>query len=352
MATASATLASSIEKPLARLLAFEPTTLPVLSLYLNTQADAHGRAPDLSPSLRREFKALAETWPASAPERQSFDADVEHILAYVEGDIAAAANGVAIFACSGADLFEVLQMTAPIKENGIHVCAQPHLYQLVRLDERFPKYAAVLTDTNSAKIFTFALGQMVEADDLSGKKVHRVKVGGWSQARYQRRAENAHEDHAKELIQRLQQIVREDAITHIVIAGDSVILPLLQQHMPQDLAPLVETAKLDLHASEHDIFTATLTVLQEHEATSEAEKVQRLLRQCRARALAVVGLEATRAALANGQVDELLISSALEDGPDLLVTQAKHTDAAVTFVEDARLLRSVGGVGAFLRWRV
>ena len=37
--------------------------------------------------------------------------------------------------------------------------------------------------------------------------------------------------------------------------------------------------------------------------------------------------------------------------PDLLVTKAKQTSASVTFIEDAGLLESIGGVGAFLRWR-
>ena len=37
--------------------------------------------------------------------------------------------------------------------------------------------------------------------------------------------------------------------------------------------------------------------------------------------------------------------------PDLLVTKAKQTGATVTFIEDAALLESVGGVAAFLRWR-
>ena len=37
--------------------------------------------------------------------------------------------------------------------------------------------------------------------------------------------------------------------------------------------------------------------------------------------------------------------------PDLLVTKAKQTGAIVTFIEDAALLESTGGVGRFLRWR-
>ena len=37
--------------------------------------------------------------------------------------------------------------------------------------------------------------------------------------------------------------------------------------------------------------------------------------------------------------------------PDLLVTKAKQTGATVTYIEDATLLESIGGVAAFLRWR-
>jgi hypothetical protein len=46
----------SIDGHLERLLAFEPTPLPVLSLYLNTQPDRHGRDPDVKAYLQREFK--------------------------------------------------------------------------------------------------------------------------------------------------------------------------------------------------------------------------------------------------------------------------------------------------------
>ncbi|MBC7927551.1 MAG: hypothetical protein H7039_18045 [Bryobacteraceae bacterium] len=113
---------SSVQEPLERLLAYEPGTLPVISLYLNTQADKHGRDP---------------------------------------------------------------------------------------------RYAALLTDANSARIFVFGLGQTLETEQVKGKKVHRVKVGGWSQARYQRRAQNAHQSHAKDAVEVLDRIVREEDISYI-----------------------------------------------------------------------------------------------------------------------------------------
>jgi peptide subunit release factor 1 (eRF1) len=382
--TVSDQLATTIEEPLARLVAFEPTTLPVLSVYLNTQPDGHGRTPDAAPYLHREFKALARTWEPSSPERHSFDRDVERIVAYAGGEIDPSANGVAIFACWGAEeFFEAIQLTTPIGENRVYAYNQPHLYHLARLDDQYPRYAAVLTDTNTARIFVFGLGQAIDAEEVKGKKVHRVKVGGWSQARYQRRVGNAHQEHAKEVIERLTEIVREDQVSHIILAGDSVAIPLLQEQLPQEMVSMAEVMKLDIHASEQDVLTATLAKLQEQDAKSDGEKVDGLMHQYRARGLAVVGPQETLEALANGQVEELLISGALEAShpqpeevqailapeipdseggtaseeprqaslPDLLVTKAKQTGATVTFIEDAALLEPTGGVGAFLRWR-
>ena len=223
-----------MDEPLARLVAFELTTFPVLSVYLNTQPDQHGRTPDAAPYLHREFKALARTWAPSSPERHSFDQDVERIVSYATDKIDPAANGVAIFACWGAEeFFEAIQLTTPVSDNRVYAYNQPHLYHLARLDEQYPRYAAVLADTNTARIFVFGLGQVIDAEEVKGKKVHRVKVGGWSQSRYQRRVGNAHQEHAKEVIERLAQIVREDKVSHIILAGDSVVIPLLQEQLPQ-----------------------------------------------------------------------------------------------------------------------
>src|ERR1035438_6788463 len=307
-------LASTIEEPLARLVAFEPTTFPVLSVYLNTQPDQHGRASDAAPYLSREFKALARTWAPSSPERHSFDRDVERIVSYATGQIDPTANGVAIFACWGAgEFFEAIQLTTPVGDNCVYAYNQPHLYRLAHVDEQYPRYAAVLTDMNTARIFVFGLDQTIGAEEVKGKKVHRVKVGGWSQARYQRRVGNAHHEHAKEVIEHLTQIVREDHVSHIILAGDSVVIPLLQEQLPPEMIPMVEVMKLDIHASEQDVLSATLKKLQEQEARTAAEKVDRLMHQYRSRGLAAVGPHETLEALANGQVEELLISGVLDN---------------------------------------
>jgi hypothetical protein len=103
---------------------FEPTTHPVLSVYLNVQPGQNGRAPDLGPYLEREFKSLARTWQAGSGERESFDRDAERILAFVAERPHNSAHGLAIFACSAKDFFESIELAAGIRENHIYVYNQ------------------------------------------------------------------------------------------------------------------------------------------------------------------------------------------------------------------------------------
>jgi peptide subunit release factor 1 (eRF1) len=381
----SETITENIDDHLERLIAFEPVTLPVLSVYLNAAVDNHGRTPDFTSYLTREFKALARTWAPGSAERASFDRDTERILEYAASNIASQANGVAIFACAGADeFFEAIQLNAPLEENRIYVYNQPHLYHLARLDDEYPRYAALVTDANSARIYVFGLGQTIETEQVKGKKVHRVKVGGWSQARYQRRVGNAHQQHAKEVAGTLERIVRQENVGSVIIAGESEILPIIRDQLPKQLQEqIADCMKFDTKASEQEIFNATLEKMRQEDAATDSRKVDELFQRYRAHGLAVLGPEDTLEALANGQVDELLISACLESErpemeeieailapelpgssggteseeprkaflPDLLVTKAKQTDAKICFVEDPELLKSIDGVGAFLRWR-
>jgi peptide subunit release factor 1 (eRF1) len=379
----SVTPTNDFDAQFQRLLDFEPTTLPVISLYLNTQPDDHGR-DRFEGWLEREFASRARTFGAGTPDAESFTRDTERIRTYVEKELKASANGLALFACHGAgEFFEAVQLAAPVEEHRLYIYNQPHLYHLARLDDEYPRYAALVTDARAARIYVFGLGEKVSDATLKGRKMHRVKVGGWSQARYQRRVENAHKEHAKEAIDALERIVREEKIQHVVIAGDPAMIPLVQEQFSKQLAEkVVDVLRLDTKAPEHEIFDATLEAIQEQDAATDAEKVQRLFEYYRAGGLAVTGPDKTLEALANGQVDELLISASLErthpeeepvdailapeipdpagstetEEPrpvliaDLLVTKAKQTAAKVSFIEDANLLAGVDGVGAFLRW--
>jgi len=355
-----------------RLAAFEPGPFPVISLYLNLQADDRGR-DRFEPFLRRELADRLRTYGSRAPERDSLQHDAAKVRSYIDG-VEPSANGLALFACSGADLFEALPLAAPIDAHRLYVSDQPHLYPLARVLDEYPRYMAVVADTTSARIFVFAVNALERAERIQAIKTKHHKQGGWSQARYQRHVENFHAQHAKEVAEHVARIVRDDAIDKIILSGEEMVMPLLREHLPKDVAGrIVDIVRLDARAPEHDILRSTVAVLKEKDAAGDRERVDALLGEYRANGLATVGVEGTLKAFESGRVDELLVSAAPEaidvgagrpegDGrpgrtrsveeraADTLIGAARRTAARVRFIEDVSLLQAVGGVGAFLRF--
>jgi peptide chain release factor subunit 1 len=368
--------AQDLAAQLDRLAACDTGTSPVVSLYLNMQPDGRGR-DHFAPFVRKELTDRIETYGAQGPERQSLTRDAERIREYLDG-ISPSVNGLALFACSAAKLFEPVPLVAPIHEHRLYISTQPHLYPLARVLGAHPRYAVLLADTRSARLFVVAAHAVERSVQVEGVKTRRHKMGGWSQARYQRHVDNYHAQHAKEAVEVLTRVVHAESVEAIVIAGDEVIVPLLKEQLSKDLAArVVDVLKLDIRAPEREILQATLEALREKDAASDRERVDALLDAYRANGLAVVGVEETSRALVRGQVDEVLITTVPHiidagNGPavpaagapdataptpeervaDDLVVKARQTAASLRFIEDPALLAAVGGVGAFLRFRL
>lgn len=351
--TPIATLASQVD----RLARFEPVSLPVISLYVNLQSDEHGQH-NFMPFVRKELPARARTYPLRSAARESFEQDIERIVRYLSDDVPAASEGLALFACSGAaNFFEPLLLDVPI-EHRLTVSSEPHLYPLARLVDQHPRHAVVLAESHAARLFVFAGGSTLWRETVRGEKVNHSSAGGWSQMRYQRHTEKLQAEHARELVDALDRVVRAERIEHVVLAGDEVNIPLVKDALSKELAgKVIEILKLEIRTPEHEVMAAAAEALRRHDARTDAEIVERVLDDYRAGGLAVSGLEETLDALTNGQVDELLLTASdagVDSGvtPDELVAKARQTDARIRFIEDPALLADVGGVAGTLRFKL
>jgi peptide chain release factor subunit 1 len=377
-----------VKDQLDRLAAFEPVAYPVVSLYLNAQPGPTGR-DQFQTFVRKEFAARSRTYEHGSPESESLTQDLDRISAFLRDELDPSANGVAIFACSGGGLFETVQLSAPIDQHWLSIGDRPHLYPLARVESLYPRYAALLTDTNTARILVFATGEVVAGQDVNGVKTKWMAQGGWSQARFQRHIENFRVQHAKEVVDELDKIVQREGIERIVVSGDEVIMPLLREQMPKHLAAkIVDHIRVDAHASLADILATSLAAMKAVQRETGRDKVERAVGAYRAGGLGVVGPEDTLDALVKGQVEELLISSTVgelqpvgasrqeavtgEPPPRVeaaageaaqaatgtvrlaedLIAKATQTAERITFVEDQALLAPYGGVAALLRFRI
>ena len=379
-----ATETTEPNKLLERLLNFEPTPAPVISLYLDARADQHGRRTFL-PFVRKQLTERLKSYENQSEERLSIEEDFVRIARYLEGELPGSVQGLAVFVCSAAnDWFEVGHFEAPFERNRLFVSDRPHLYPLARLMDQYRHYAVVLADTNRAQILVFAGGRAVDREELENVKTKHAKVGGWSQSRYQRHEKNYHIQHAKEVVEELEKIVRDEKIEQIILAGDeATVIPLLRAELPKTLEEkVIDALSLGINTPEHELLEESLTAFRRHDSLSDMEKVETLLNEYRADDLGVAGVPETLAALSNGQVEEMLIAAKPEslqydkdevkkvltlyrdEQPlpdeldqrsvaDELVRRANVLSSArVTFVEDSTRLERLGGVGAFLRYRI
>jgi peptide chain release factor subunit 1 len=377
------TATTLLDQQLDRLAAFEPIGAPFISLYLNTQANDHGRT-HFEPFIRKDLHGRVRAYEAGSPERAFFEQDLEKIDQYLANELQPSSNGVAIFACAAADFFEAVQLQNPIDENELYVTDQPHLYTLSRLNDQYPCYAAVVADTNSARLFVFGLNTKLAEETVENEKTKGHQRGGWSQARYQRHVGNFRMKHVKDVIDALERVVSQQNIKHIVFAGDEVVLPILREQLPQAMEEkLVDYLKLDIQTPETQVLDESLKAIRDWDQKNDREKIERLFDLSGSAQRAAIGVRAVLEALQLGQVEELFLTASLNqidpdpsdvpadavpDVPDTaagtappeaktilidaLITQARQTGAHVTFIEDASLLEKAGGIAATLRFNL
>jgi peptide chain release factor subunit 1 len=362
---------SELSVQLDRLAAFESGPYPVISLYLNLQADEHGR-DRFDTFVRTVLPERIASYPPTSPERSSLDQDAERIRSYLD-QLDPAVNGLALFASTGRGLFEALSLATPVDRHQLYISDLPHLYPLARLVDEYPRHAVLVADSDSARILVIAANNVERVDAIDGAKTRRHKMGGWSQSRYQRHIDNSRAQHLKEACDALTRIVRDEQIPSVILGGDSVVVARLKEQLPKDvLERLVDVVRLDVKQPAHTILQGALDALQRQDGQTDRERVEALLDGYRGGGLATVGIDAVKRALEIGQAHELVIAaqpdviaarqavdpqraaaidgSPAEHAANELVVQARQTGASIRFIEDPELLKPFGGVGAFLRF--
>jgi peptide chain release factor subunit 1 len=379
------------------LAAFEPSGAKFISIYLDAKAKENGRE-DYGAWLKTQFYEYGVQFENSEEIERDYKEIQERIYDFLETQAEDAANGIAVFAEVGGEFFETVQLDEAFPNNRFFVFDRPHLFPLVRIVEQNPKYAVLWADTNKADIYIFGgendlnveTETRAKVEEIQNTTTQRTKVGGWSQARYQRHIENFHLQHAKETVEELEKLMRKAKIEHLVLCGDeTTIMPILRPQLSKETdEKVIAVLNMSQYASEEEIREKTRESLSIENATKDKERVERLFNAAKSSAgLGTLGVEETLAALSNGQVEELVLSanfeaikynprevekvlkdyapgddnSASEELPeasekrqigDELIIRALNSAAKIVFIEDESLLESEGGVGAVLRYNM
>ena len=206
---------------LERLAAFEPAPYPVVSLYLNTQPGQHGRDQHQA-FIRKEFKARSRTYPTNRPSVRASTATSRGSRGISKPSssrrrTASRSSPVRRESCSKRS-----RSAAPIEQHWLHIGDQPHLYPLARLESQYPRYAAVLDRHQHGPHHGVrpATGDRTRSRNVKTREhVAGRMVAGAIPAAHR----NFHLQHAKEVIDTLDRVVRDEGIAQIVLSCDEVI---------------------------------------------------------------------------------------------------------------------------------
>lgn len=348
---------------------------PVATVVLSTEANLDNPG---TRTLQRWKPVRAELALQGAP-----DVALDHIEAVLED---AHHDGAAVLAV--ADDRRLLHLAhgpeTPARDGGWW-SQLPRLGPAITWRQDSVPHVVVMTDRAGADL-TAVGWHGDEQEELAGGNadpLRKSSPGGWSQKRFQQRAENTWEKNAGEVAAAVVQLVEQVGARAIVVAGDERAIQLLTAELPPDLVAMLTEVPggRGTDGSEGTVSAEIHRMVATAAAANKVALLDKLKEELGQADRAVVGVKDTLAALTAGQVAALLVHDGVDDdrtawfGDDPIPVsteasvlrdlgvdeprQARLVDVAIRAAlgtsADVHITPAHGplreGIGALLRWR-
>jgi hypothetical protein len=346
-----------------------------LSVYLNTERDVDNAA--------QRSAARWKTIRHDLPRKNVPEAVLERIDEIVP-DAHLDGGGLAVIADEG-EILHVEHGPSLAVNDEATWGPSPRLLPIIRWRQSEPTYVVVMTDRTGADLFGFRRGSPELHAEVEGKhdEIRKVQAGGWSQRRYQQRAEDSWEQNAEQVAERVTRLVDQITPAFVAVAGDVRAVALLRESLPERVGELVHVIEKEIprKLEESDPIPGDVWALvQQHVRETGEALLARFAEERGQHDKAAEGVDATARALAMAQVAVLLITDGSEDdhqlwfgakpallsptdqelkelgvdspeqGPamDVLTRAALGTGAGIRVLDDGEAVGE--GVGALLRW--
>ena len=367
-----------LKKQLRSLALIEPSESPVISCYLDLTGN---------PGARRAFlgsHAVQIRSVLPAEQQAGFDEAVTRVVNQL-GKFAPSAQSAVVFARGGnKPVFVALEFGVALP-NWFAVQPTPNIYHLVELKDTYHRYVLVILTQRLARILEVNLGAVTEELWRERPDLRDRVASGWTREHYRHHRAQQTTHFVEEKVKLLSQLMAAGGHSHLVLAGEPALIARLREALPKHLAAkLVDVMDAADHSDVSQVVAATLARFVDAEARAELRIVEELQRGISRGDLAVAGKEPVLKALRRQQVDQLLIdrdypaesgwscracgavavaASTPASCPECqqrewlpvevkaeLVRLAAGQGAGVEVIVDHAGLKSLGGVGALLRY--
>lgn len=302
-----------LKTPLTELARWEPKTTPVVSVYLNTRWTDEQQRERVRIFLKNRLKDAHEAGAAAAGD---LDWTEQQGRALIDRVAFEDVDGVALFACEGAGLRQILPVRIPFEDTFI-VAATPFLRLLAEIADEAPDSLVVFIDGTSARLIPLNAAGPDDEVRLEGQVEGRHRAGGWAalaQSRYQRHIEEHREQHFEAVAAAVVHWSDRRGASRVVLAGEPRMVAALRRHLPERVAGrIVGTVAGTRHEPTRQLAARAAQVLAGAEEQRESEAVDAALAEAAKGGAAVAGLDATLDAVNRGAVRHLYVLEAFRE---------------------------------------
>jgi peptide chain release factor subunit 1 len=279
---------------------------PITSCYL----DVDGRRLVRHQDVEHELDGMIRGAKERANGHRSVHQDLRRIEAFVHAGLdRSETRGLAIFACSAADLWEVIELPVPVRSQLV-VNNAPAVGQLESVMQEHESIGVLLADRQRARLFVFELGQLVERTELIDELPRDYDVRGMRE----RGTPDAHVDelahqHLRHAARVAFDLWQERGYHHLAIGAPDAVASELESCLhPYLKERLCGRIHVPIAATQGEVQTAAEAIEAEVERAREARIVGRLREAAATGRRGVAGLAGTLEALGGHRAEHLVVS--------------------------------------------
>ena len=256
------------------------------------------------------LRAVLKSDPDNRDELEYFNENVRAVMSYLD-EHGVKSDGLCLFSNWVLDMFKAVEVAHPMKDV-VWIDSSPYIRPLAEFEDEFESYAVVLTDNDRTRIYYVAANKMQSEESVKGDIKNHVKVGGWSQQRYERRRDKQLSDYAGEIIDTLNEMRKEEDFQRIILVGGKEIIRILLEDIPDHLKDKIVHKAVDLNKDEEHINEDIWELFQEMERTSERDLWEKIREEYMRGGRAVVGLDDVFLKAKEYRIDSLIVDRDLK----------------------------------------
>ena len=276
-----------------------------LSVYL---AGPHS-VDELEKKFER-IRRLLKTGGTEKDEKEYFDDNVRLVTEYLEHS-PLKTGALCIFSCQVFDVFRTIPLSEHV-EDLIRIDSSPFIRPLAELSEGHATAVIVVADNNKTRIFVVSMAETGSEEVIKGNVKNHVKVGGWSQQRYERRRDNELHKYALEIVEALAKIGSSEEINHILMVGSKETLQAIHENMTDELRDKVVEKAIDLSKGDSSVNKDIMDLFCEEELTTGLENWEKIRKEYLRGGLAVIGPEDVLSMAKTQRIEHVVVDRTLQ----------------------------------------